>query len=279
VTPRSAFLRAAALSAALLLADDARSFCRTTTVPLDASTDDPSVSGHCWTPGMDIAWPSGRVPYGVSMGGSKYFTAEEVTPIADQAFATWNDVACAAGSPSVQAYDVGPLTFIPDGGGCTVSSACEATTNDVIVFDDDVWPHDDPNNTLALTTVTYGLNDGRIFQAYTEVNTAQQSFTLQEPPPSGSFDLQSVLTHEAGHFLGLSHSTVPSAVMWAFYMPEHTQLTPDDEAGLCAIYPPKTAGSGCQPLPSETSWDGMAMTLGLSALVVSCRRRRSRSPN
>jgi MYXO-CTERM domain-containing protein len=258
-----------------LLARDAGAYCRTTTVPLDASVDDPSVSGQCWTLGKDIAWPSGRVPYGVSAAGSKYFTAAQVAPVADQAFALWNSVTCNGRGVSVQAYDVGLVDFVPDGGACAVSTMCPAA-DDVIVFDDSAWLHNDPNNTLAITTVTYGLNDGRIFQAYTEVNTAQHAFTILEPPPSGSFSLQAVLSHEAGHFLGLAHSTVPSAVMWATYSPGNTQLTADDVAGLCAIYPPATPSSGgCQTAPTGAS---TAAGLGLGALGASAllRRRRRR---
>jgi hypothetical protein len=263
--------------AALLLAKDGRTYCRTTTQPLDASADDPSVSGECWTPGVYIAWPDGRVPYGIGVGGSKYFTVAEITPIVDAAFAEWNSVSCDGGPPSIQAYDVGPLTYVPDGGGCTVSSECQASTNDVIVFDDYVWPHDDLNNTLALTTVTYGVNDGRIFQAYTEVNTAEHSFIAVEPPPSGYYDLQSVLSHEAGHFLGLAHATTSSSLMWAFYSPGHYQLTPDDAAGLCATYPPKPASSGCESAPSGTDWNGAVVGAGFCALVVGRLRRRQRS--
>jgi hypothetical protein len=269
--------RVAPLSLAVLLvglfARDARAYCRTTSVPLDASVDDPSVSGECWPHGKVIAWPSGRVPFGVSAAGSKYFTAAQVSPVADQAFAQWNSVMCMGRGISVQAYDVGLLDFIPDGGGCAVSSACDAAASDVIVFDDAVWPHDDPNSTLALTTVTYGVNDGRIFEAYTEVNTAQWSFSLQEPPPPGSHDLQSVLTHEAGHFLGLAHSTVPTAVMWATYAPGNIRLTADDQAGICAVYPPATPSSGCQLAPRGAAMGSVGFALvGLGALFLLVRR-------
>src|SRR5579862_2574738 len=117
--------------------------------------------------GMNVAWGSNQVPYGVSSAGSKYFTAAEVSPIADQAFASWRSVTCDGGEPAVQPTNVGLLTYVPDGGSCTTSTACNAGASDVIAFDDDAWPYDDPTRTVALTTVTYGVRDGRIFEAYT----------------------------------------------------------------------------------------------------------------
>jgi hypothetical protein len=277
----SAFLQGAIFVAVALVARDGWTYCRTTTEPLEASVQDPSVSGQCWTPGVDIAWADYRVPYGISTTGSKFFTVDEITPIADAAFAQWNSVMCDGGPVNVQAYDVGPLTYMPDGGGCAVSTDCQPNTDDVIVFDDDVWPHDDLNNTLALTTVTYGVKDGRIFQAFTEVNTAVHSFTTLEPPPSGWYDLQTVLSHEAGHFLGLAHSTMPSSLMWAFYSAGHYQLTPDDEAGICAIYGAKPPSkSGCESVPAGTGWNGVGVALGagLCASVAVRRRRRTVTP-
>jgi hypothetical protein len=57
-----------------------------------------------------------------------------------------------------------------------------------------------------------------------------------------------VLTHEAGHFLGLSHSIDNSATMKPVYDPvrdgeSFRSLAPDDVAGICAIYPPDRKAS------------------------------------
>ncbi len=266
-----------ALSAMASLARDAGAYCRTTTIPLEASTDDPSQSGLCWH-GTPLAWPAGRVAYGVSMAGSKYVSPSDATRIADLAFSVWNSAPCGSGNPAVQAYDVGLLSFVPDGSSCDPSTVCQPMTNDVIYFRDETWPYNDVNNTLALTTVSYGVDDGKIFQAYTEVNTARGDISAEEPAPSGMYDLQAILTHEAGHFLGLAHSTNPSAVMWRLDHSGLITLTQDDIDGICAVYPASPASPAscsCQAAPAGSSVLGLLSVLGVVCLAT-MRRTPSR---
>jgi len=55
-------------------------------------------------------------------------------------------------------------------------------------------------------------------------------------PPTGT-DLDTVALHEAGHTLGLDHSDVASAVMYAFYGGARRTLTDDDDiAGIRSVY-------------------------------------------
>ena len=65
-------------------------------------------------------------------------------------------------------------------------------------------------------------------------------------------DLDFIITHEAGHFLGLSHSCRPDATMLATYTLGDTNLRTlrsDDVAGICEIYPPGGATEMCDPTP------------------------------
>jgi hypothetical protein len=261
--------------AALFASSGAQAYCRTTTQPPPIGYN-PAVSG-CWTTGKAIAWTAGQVPYGVSSAASKYVPLSEASRVADLAFAAWNSAPCTGGPPSVQAYNVGPLDVAPDSGDCTTSSTCNAVTHDVIVFRDDVWPHSDPANTLALTTVTYGVNDGEIFEAYTEVNSAQHVLTTVEPPLSGTFDLQAILTHEAGHFLGLAHATDTHSIMYAYYQAGATNLTPDDVAAICAVYDaPPTGGCSFASAPTGPTLFAAISGLSLATLAAARRRRRHR---
>ena len=50
-------------------------------------------------------------------------------------------------------------------------------------------------------------------------------------------DLQTVATHEIGHFLGMDHSAVVKAMMFPFAPALETTLSYDDVAGLSQIYP------------------------------------------
>jgi peptidoglycan hydrolase-like protein with peptidoglycan-binding domain len=79
-------------------------------------------------------------------------------------------------------------------------------------------------------------------------------------PPSG-IDLATVAAHEFGHALGLAHSSVPGALMYAFYGGAHRKLEPDDIAGIQKLYGAKTGWSNWESLggiltsdPDVSSW-------------------------
>jgi hypothetical protein len=255
----------------------AEAFCRTTTSHV-ASGYDPAMSG-CWAQGTPLAWPMSQVPYGVVSAASRQVSLADATRIAHLAFDAWKSASCSGHSPSIEAFDDGPIAKVPDAGDCTVSGACDPAARDVIVFDDDAWPYNDTTNALALTTVTYGVDDGRIFEAYTEVNSAEHELTAEEPPPAGSgaYDLQAILTHEAGHFLGLAHATETTSIMYAFYRPGAIDLTADDVSGICAIYPPsKPSSGGCSSTSGRTSTDASVLGTALVALCACFRRYISR---
>jgi hypothetical protein len=149
------------------------------------------------------------------------------------------------------------------------------------VFRDNGWEYDDPASTLALTTVTYGVDSAVMLNAEIEVNSHDHKLSTAVPTPPGSFDLQTILTHEAGHFLGLAHATKDSAVMYAYYSDGARELTPDDIEGICTAYPPAGDGSAsCGVGPPARTGRG-ALGAGLLFLafapvarIVRARRRR-----
>ncbi len=125
---------------------------------------------------------------------------------------------------------------------------------------------------VAMTAVLYEPSSGRIFDADVQVNgwdgtgvgaqlklPAENGwyFTCATPPPNPKIcasygepdcyymDLQNTVTHEAGHVLGLAHTSTPDTVMFITTAAGETKkrvLSQDDIAGVCAIYPEP---SGC----------------------------------
>jgi hypothetical protein len=170
------------------------------------------------------------------------------------------------------------------------------------MFRDDAWPHNDPNNTLGLTTVTFNPDTGEIYDADMEINTFSAKVTLVDPVPIDGFDFGSIVTHEAGHFLGLAHSGDSHATMFAQYRPGSTamrELAPDDIEGICSVYHPdgtRSTAAGdllaepCDPTPrrglrsdcrtpkscnaSGSSPEAFDLALG-AWMLMRIRRRRS----
>lgn len=80
---------------------------------------------------------------------------------------------------------------------------------------------------------------GQIFDADILFNPSVQ-WTTGGTPTDPQEDLQTVATHEIGHFLGLDHSAVVRAVMYPFAPPLLTTLSYDDVAGISTVYPKQT---------------------------------------
>jgi hypothetical protein len=248
---RSDLGRTAALGtalAALLATSPAGAYCRT------SSCDPQSPSAHtgaeCNPPqpddcGTPIVWPQSCVEYSVQENASRKITFAETEQVMKTAFGTWMAAACPGGGhPDMLVTEGTPAI-------CALHEYNQTAGNaNIILYHDDSWPYEGSANTLALTTVTYNLDTGAIYDADMELNTFGVNFTLGDN--NVDFDLLSVVTHETGHFLGLAHSHDLAATMWPVYN-EHTtslrNLSPDDIAGICAIYPPGPPTPGCDPTP------------------------------
>lgn len=239
----------ACLSFLSLLAStrEASAFCRTRTDPVSA--DD------CAAKGPSLYWKNQCVGWAVNTSASKKANLAKARAIVASSFAAWTakNGTC---TPGVRAIELNPTAtttvgFDPNSG----------KNENVIVFRDAAWPYDDGGNPLALTTVTFNAQTGEILDADIEVNTADVNVTAAEPLPANGYDLQSIITHEVGHFLGLAHSRVNGATMEARYDKGETglrTLEADDQQGLCAIYPSTTARTTDQTgatSPSEIKAD------------------------
>jgi MYXO-CTERM domain-containing protein len=182
---------------------------------------------------VPLWWRNACISYDLQQDAGPGIPLDQATSIVDTSFATWGNAPCSTGSPSILPIDLGPVA-------CgNVEYNGDQGNQHVIVFRE-TWPHDDPYNTLGLTTVTFDTQTGEIYDADTEINASVAPSILQVPL-SGGYDFQSIMTHEAGHFLGMAHATDTSATMYYSYNPGSTNmrsLTADDVAGVCTIYPP-----------------------------------------
>jgi Matrixin len=220
----------------------AHAYCRSTT------GKDNRVDGRsCLGSGTPVAWQNRCIGYSIARDTGKTENLDRVTELTARAFAKWQEVTCAAeepsdgtpktGPPRFQAADIGPVSCVQ------VGFRRDSQNQNAIVIREQSWPYGAESDAIAKTTTTFNVETGEVVDADIEVNASKFAFYTGETPEeinSEAYDLESVLTHEIGHFLGLAHSWVATAAMYQAYQPgEVTKrfLKPDDVDGICAVYP------------------------------------------
>jgi hypothetical protein len=171
---------------------------------------------------------------------------EDARDAIHQAFATWLNADCGGGQgPHVRIEDFGPVE-------CRTAEYNQQAGNaNIVMFRDESWPYANAIDTLALTTLIFNADTGEIYDADIEVNTFESPMSIGAVSEN-DIDFNSVITHEIGHFLGLSHSLVEESTMRPSYSPGNTEmatLEPDDVAGICAALAPdrRTTSDSCEP--------------------------------
>lgn len=230
------FFGLTALLGFTLISPSALAFCRTTTCdPSNMKAGCEFDSEGCVATGERLGWRSSCVTVGVHQTGGGGFNYDQIAGVVEQAFGAWMRASCGQGTPSIDVQLLGPVE-------CGTSEYNSKAGNaNIVLFREDSWPHRGGENALAITTARYDANTGDLWDADIELNSMSTNFSIGDPIQGD--DLLSVLTHEAGHFLGLSHSTNEEATMKAIYIPARDgasfrSLAPDDVAGICAAYPP-----------------------------------------
>ena len=113
--------------------------------------------------------------------------------------------------------------------------------NNLIWLNSSAWTH--LPQQLAVTTTSYYTSNSEIFDADMELNNGVPwSDTLA----ANTYDMESVVLHEAGHFLGLNHTASASAVMYpdVNFAASKRVLNALDTNDVCTVYPGDSGAQG-----------------------------------
>lgn len=172
--------------------------------------------------GMVINGPS-AVPYATALASMR------------AGFEAWTTPNVAACSTSLM------FTFLPTFATPVGTAAIRGGdgNNAVIWLGGTSWRYG--SGTLGLTTTTF--SSGQIFDADIEMNNNSRWGTTGA---SLDTDLQSVVTHEAGHFIGIAHTTTSNAVMNPSIGSGVLKRTlfAADSSDVCGMYPGTQGGQG-----------------------------------
>jgi len=184
----------------------------------------------CWSPASAHAWAdldfgcqhptwAGNTTQWHLMSNymSGDLSAAQVAQIITDSFSEWDEPGCSDFTATQTGTTSG---IVPDNNGS------------IVFFENSVgWPADP--NILAYATPTPGAgcsiaSSAIVFNAVTYTWSA-----------GGGNDLQSVMTHEVGHWIGLDHSSHGGATMAACYSggTGDQVLSCDDTEGICTLYP------------------------------------------
>ena len=90
---------------------------------------------------------------------------------------------------------------------------------------------------MSVVVLTFFVNNGRIADCDMVFNDRDFNFSTNQS--SGTMDLQNITAHEAGHVIGISHTSVVGATMFPFAEIQETvrrDIAQDDVQAAIAIY-------------------------------------------
>ena len=258
-------------------ANQASAFCRMSTEGEAQVGDEP-----CVEKGEPLEWTRACLSYAIDNRGSQWMSDTDIEEAIDLAFEQWENVDCGGNEPP-------NLIFKPlQPSNCQRAEYnCSGNVNTIAFLD----PWSDPcagdggydRNAFAVTVVWHNTVTGEILDVDMMINDEPASrFTAGGPYancpdsgcPSGTptspgpADLGSIVTHEIGHFIGIGHSEIEDATMFASNARESVEkrtLAPDDIAAVCTVYPPGNLDQSCDAAPKgglELDCEQKACTTG-----------------
>lgn len=187
-----------------------------------------------------VRWATSELPYRVHAQVPAAVGLSDFERATSRALAAWEQPSCAE------------LSF--DGLGTTSSEARSGDERVTVQFLRSWLERGFSADAAATTDVLYQRGeDGRWRIVDADILLNEQGFAWTTEGRDGARDVQAVLTHEAGHVLGLLHPCEPggadgapacgsspgveATVMYPLYTGEgQRRLSDDDEAGVCFLY-------------------------------------------
>jgi len=276
------------------LPNDAAAYCQSTTVREE--------DANCGQVGKPLSWSTPCLSYAIDIDGSQWLEQSDTRATVDAAFKTWSSVTCDSGPTDIQ------FQRLPDS-TCMVPEFNNSggNVNTIAFLDPWVGPSDgvplEPR-ALAITKMWFNTATGELWGADMIINDERQWTQCTTNGDCTGFDLEAVVTHEAGHFIGIGHSPIEEATMYfRSGVPGDTDarsLDQDDIDATCAIYPPgslqsecsdadftprggldlncedgpNAGGGGCSAAAGNETAHGWPLILLASALLIAVRRRR-----
>ncbi len=174
--------------------------------------------------GRQLHWSAPEVTWNLQLAGSEDLLDGSHVFAIQHAFAEWEALS-------------GSKFVLPQGPDVTVGPETNAH---VVMFDETNATGYFPQSSgiVALTPISYDLGSGVILDADIVFNGRDYTWSVTGAP--NTFDVQDVITHEIGHFIGLDHSPSITGTMWpyvSFNQDLHRSLSLDDRSGAISIAP------------------------------------------
>jgi len=165
-------------------------------------------------------WPNGTVTMQLSLGNAGQTLSDGNT--------SWNSAVAPALTMWNQVMGAAQLTGVMN----STAAVSQGDGVNSMAFANTFFGSSFGSNTLAITGYSYSGSTMR--EADILFNNAW-TWDSYRGSLRSAMDIQRVALHELGHVLGLGHSTVSTAIMYA-YVGNTDTLTPDDIAGAQSLY-------------------------------------------
>ncbi|MGB8523544.1 MAG: matrixin family metalloprotease [Candidatus Acidiferrales bacterium] len=266
-----AWLTIAVFSSAAIFAPAVQAYTFVSTVPQSGGCPQPNHWNLSISSPLDRQWstslPSLISPVILTVASpGTPAQLDEIEQSISDSFSVWSGVTGTTFNTVTFPGLVAPLARVTDPNSCTNDAGSNVDGLNTICFNQSsaaftpgvlaftrTFTANAPG--VSIGTSALAAFAGQILDADTLFcNTGEVTFAtpaaLATPQAAGAYDLESLLTHELGHWMGLDHSAVIRAVMFPFAPPPGQflgsrptaqvpdgPLSDDDRTGIRALYP------------------------------------------